>query len=58
MAVNGFQPLAITLAHVAALPFHHWDPFDRLLVAQAIDEDLTIVSADPVFEQYGVRRVW
>ena len=61
MAVNGFQPLAITLAHmarVAALPFHHRDPFDRLLVAQAIDEDLTIVSADPVFEQYGVRRVW
>jgi PIN domain nuclease of toxin-antitoxin system len=41
-----------------ALPFHHWDPFDRLLVAQAIDSDLTIVSADPVFRQYGVRRVW
>jgi PIN domain nuclease of toxin-antitoxin system len=52
---------AITLAHVArvaALPFHHRDPFDRLLVAQAIDGDLAIVSADPVFEKYGVRRVW
>jgi PIN domain nuclease of toxin-antitoxin system len=61
MAANGFQPLLITLGHVArfaALPFHHRDPFDRLLVAQAIDEDLTIVSADPVFQKYGVRRVW
>ena len=61
MAINGFQPLAITLGHVArvaALPFHHRDPFDRLLVAQAVDEDLTIVSADPVFQKYGVGRVW
>ena len=61
MATNGFQPLAITLGHVArvaTLPFHHRDPFDRLLVAQAIDKDLTIVSADPVFQKYGVRRVW
>jgi PIN domain nuclease of toxin-antitoxin system len=61
MAINGFQPLAITLAHVArvaTLPFHHRDPFDRLLVAQAIDEDLIVVSADPVFEKYGVSRVW
>ena len=61
MAVNGFQPLAITLGHIArvvALPFHHRDPFDRLLVAQAIDQDLTIVSIDPVFESYGVGRVW
>ena len=61
MAVNGFQPLAITLGHVArvvALPFHHRDPFDRLLAAQALDQDLDIVSIDPVFESYGVRRVW
>jgi PIN domain nuclease of toxin-antitoxin system len=61
MAINGFQPLAITLSHVArvaALPFHHRDPFDRLLVAQAVAEGLTIVSADPVFQKYGVRRVW
>jgi PIN domain nuclease of toxin-antitoxin system len=61
MAINGFEPLAITLGHVArvaALPFHHRDPFDRLLAAQALDRDLAIVSADPVFRQYGVRRVW
>lgn len=61
MAMNGFLPLAITLGHVArvaALPFHHRDPFDRLLAAQALDEELAIVSADAVFEEYGIRRVW
>ena len=61
MAINSFQPLAITLGHVArvaVLPFHHRDPFDRLLAAQALDRDLSIVSADPVFRKYGVRRVW
>ena len=61
MAANGFEPLAITLAHavgVSALPFHHRDPFDRMLVAQALDQDLSIVSIDPVFEKYGVRRIW
>ncbi len=61
MAINGFQPLGITTGHVirvASLPFHHRDPFDRLLVAQALDEQLDIVSADPVFRKYGLRRVW
>jgi len=61
IAANGFQPLAIELKHaarVATLPFHHRDPFDRLLVAQALEEDLAIVTVDPVFERYGARRVW
>ena len=61
LAANGFQPLAIDLkhaAHVASLPFHHRDPFDRLLVAQALEEDLAMVTADPVFAKYGVNRVW
>lgn len=61
MALNGIEPLPITIGHVvrvASLPFHHRDPFDRLLAAQAIDEDLTIVSADPMFKKYGVRRIW
>ena len=39
---------------VATLPFHHRDPFDRLLVAQAVCEGLTIVSQDPQFAKYGV----
>ena len=61
LAANGFQVLAIDLSHtarVAQLPFHHRDPFDRLLVAQAIEERLTLVSADPVFSRYGIKRVW
>jgi PIN domain nuclease of toxin-antitoxin system len=45
-------------ARVADLPFHHRDPFDRLLAAQALVEGLSIVSADPVFTRYGVKRVW
>ena len=61
MAANGFQPLPIDLRHaarVATLPFHHRDPFDRLLVAQALEEELAVVTADPVFAEYGVKRVW
>lgn len=61
LGLNGFQLLPIDLhdvARVATLPFHHRDPFDRLLVAQALGEELTLVSADPVFRKYGVKRVW
>ena len=61
LEVNGFQVLPLALEHAAAvaeLPFHHRDPFDRVLAAQARHDDLAIVSADPVFRKYGVRRVW
>jgi PIN domain nuclease of toxin-antitoxin system len=61
LAANGFQALAIDFRHaarVATLPFHHRDPFDRLLVAQALEEDLAMVTADPVIARYGVRRIW
>jgi len=61
LAANAFDTLHVEVDHVArvsALPFHHRDPFDRLLAAQALSEDLAIVSADPVFRRYGVRRVW
>lgn len=53
----GFLPLAVTWEHgeaVAALPLHHGDPFDRLLVAQARVEGLTLVSSDRVFARYDV----
>jgi PIN domain nuclease of toxin-antitoxin system len=56
-----FQLLPIDLddvARVATLPPHHRDPFDRMLIAQALGDGLTIVSADPVFKKYGVKRVW
>ncbi|MDQ2916017.1 MAG: type II toxin-antitoxin system VapC family toxin [Pseudomonadota bacterium] len=61
LATNAFRQLAIDFRHVArvaALPFHHRDPFDRLLAAQAIEERCAIVSADSVFRKYGVRRIW
>ena len=61
LAANGFQPLPIDLQHaarVATLPLHHRDPFDRLLVAQALAEELAVVTADPIFARYGVKRVW
>ena len=45
-------------AVVATLPFHHRDPFDRLLVAQAISEGIPIVSTDRVLDQYSVTRIW
>jgi PIN domain nuclease of toxin-antitoxin system len=54
---QGFEPLAITFDHAVAagrLPPHHGDPFDRMLVAQAQVEGLTIVSRDPVFDRYSV----
>lgn len=54
----GLSALAYTVddsATLADLAFHHKDPFDRMLIAQAIEQDLTIVTADPVFEQYPVR---
>ncbi|MEK6608398.1 MAG: type II toxin-antitoxin system VapC family toxin [Myxococcota bacterium] len=43
---------------VAALPFHHRDPFDRLLVAQARLEGLRLLSADAALDKYGVPRIW
>lgn len=61
LAWNGFTMLEIQLSHVArvsVLPLHHRDPFDRLLAAQALSEDIPIVSNDDVFRDYGVKRVW
>ena len=55
------RPIDITQAHalaVADLPPHHRDPFDRLLVAQATLDKLTVITADPVFEKYGARVAW
>lgn len=58
---NGIAPLDITVAHalrVAQLPYHHRDPFDRMLIAQAITEGLPIISADSRFDAYPVTRIW
>ncbi len=56
----GFQVLPLMLEHatlLGTLPLHHRDPFDRLLVAQAELEGLTLVTRDPVFERYAVERI-
>jgi len=61
VAANGFRMLDIRMAHVGrveSLVPHHGDPFDRLLIAQALEEKLPVVTADPVFRKYGVKRIW
>ena len=61
LAKNAVEILPISLAHlgaVVALPFHHRDPFDRLLAAQALVENVPIVSADPALDAYSARRLW
>ncbi|MCY2990802.1 MAG: type II toxin-antitoxin system VapC family toxin [Planctomycetota bacterium] len=45
-------------AAVAAMPLHHRDPFDHLIIAQAIAEGMTLVSADAAFDAYGANRLW
>jgi len=57
----GAQPLPVTPEHAAAvekLPWRHRDPFDRMLVAQALTEDAAIVSRDEPLSEYGVTIVW
>ena len=52
-------PITVEYADVQVnLPKHHGDPFDRLLVAQSQVENIHLVSADPVFDQYGINRLW
>ncbi len=58
---NGFQLLPIELAHVLALEnlsWHHKDPFDRLLIAQAMVEGVPVISSDPMFAKYPIQVLW
>ncbi len=58
---QGFIGLPITIRHgqaAGALPGPHRDPFDRMLIAQAILDDLVLVSNERAFDAYGVRRLW
>ena len=53
--------LPITLDHTerqTALPYHHRDPFDRLLAAQALTDGLPLISVDAIFDAYGLQRIW
>ncbi len=61
IARQGFAELEIGIAdaeRAGRLPGPHRDPFDRVLAAQALVRDLPVVSVDPVFDGFGVRRVW
>jgi PIN domain nuclease of toxin-antitoxin system len=61
LAENSFDVLDVTIEHVLAvesLPQHHRDPFDRLLIAQALTEGFELVSADSVFASYPIRCIW
>lgn len=56
-----FEFIGVELAHCRAiqdLPFHHKDPFDRMLIAQALQVKCAVISSDDAFEKYGVRRIW
>lgn len=58
---NNFKVLPIEPRHtelLTTLPLHHRDPFDRLLAAQALVENILLVSCDPILDAYGVQRLW
>jgi len=61
LAEQGIQSLSITQSHslkVYDLPLHHYDPFDRLIIAQAIMEEMTVLTADRAFGKYPVKVLW
>jgi PIN domain nuclease of toxin-antitoxin system len=61
LEANGFEVLPSAFPHYEALvslPAHYGDPFDRLIIAQALVEDLTVVTCDPHFPAYGVPVFW
>jgi PIN domain nuclease of toxin-antitoxin system len=61
IAARGFLPLPITVGHAeraGAMSIPHKDPFDRLLIAQALVEDMTLISNEAVFSGFGVGRLW
>jgi PIN domain nuclease of toxin-antitoxin system len=58
---NGFEIHHIQIRHTSRLigmPFKHKDPFDRLLVGQSLADGIPIISCDPIFDAYGVERIW
>lgn len=61
ISANEIEILPIEIRHadhVSRMPFHHKDPFDRLIVAQSLVETLPVISVDSVLDQYGLTRLW
>jgi PIN domain nuclease of toxin-antitoxin system len=58
---SGFQLLPISFSDIiilSSLPFHHGDPFDRLIISQGVNFDFTIISKDSHFDEYNVKTLW
>ena len=61
LAENRIKKLSISIDHLLAferLPLHHRDPFDRILIAQSIEENWPIITADPMFRRYPIQVIW
>lgn len=61
LAEHRINQLPINLDHLLTfeeLPMHHRDPFDRMLIAQSIEEDFPVITGDPVFRKYPIRVIW
>ena len=61
LAENSIKLLSVSIDHLLALdrlPMYHRDPFDRMLIAQSVEDDLPIITADPMFKQYPIRVIW
>lgn len=61
LATDGIEVLNIRSHHfrcLSTLPHHHKDPFDRLMIAQALEEGWSVVSSDEQWDAYGIHRIW
>ena len=61
LSLRNIQILPINPSHVLRvenLPFHHKDPFDRIIIAQSLVENITLISVDDVFDSYGIKRLF
>jgi PIN domain nuclease of toxin-antitoxin system len=61
LAENRIECLPITIDHLLALerlPMHHRDPFDRMLIAQSLQDNLPVITSDPLFARYSVQIIW
>ncbi len=59
--LNDLKILEINLSRFdkyIVLPFHHRDPFDRIIISQALIEKMPVVSSDKIFDSYGIQRIW
>ncbi|MFY9793710.1 MAG: type II toxin-antitoxin system VapC family toxin [Candidatus Sulfotelmatobacter sp.] len=61
LAENRIKTLPISIDHLLTLerlPMHHRDPFDRMLIAQSMEENWPIITSDPMFKQYPIQVIW